>query len=138
VEERFKQLVKDICQENGWDILAMEVMPDHCHLFLNCLPSDSPSDIMAKLKGVTSRKLRKEFNHLSHLPSLWTHSFFVSTAGNVSSETIRKNKRKGGEWMPTITLKLELYKPTKFKLAIYERMTQINTKFANWLLLHPD
>jgi putative transposase len=90
VEERFKQLVKDICQENGWDILAMEVMPDHCYLFLNCLPSDSPSDIMAKLKGVTSRKLRQEFNHLSHLPSLWTRSFFVSTAENVSSETIRR------------------------------------------------
>jgi putative transposase len=40
--------------------------------------------------------------------------------------------------MPTITLKLELYKPTQFKQAMYERMTQINTKFANWLLLHPD
>ncbi|MDN4593011.1 transposase, partial [Polycladomyces subterraneus] len=40
--------------------------------------------------------------------------------------------------MPTITLKLELYQPTKFKQAMYERMTQINTKFANWLLLHPD
>ncbi|MDN4594745.1 transposase [Polycladomyces subterraneus] len=38
---------------------------------------------MAKLKGVTSRKLRQEFNHLSH-PSLWTRPFFVSTAGNVS------------------------------------------------------
>jgi putative transposase len=33
VEERFKQLVKDICQENGWDILVMEVMPDHCLCF---------------------------------------------------------------------------------------------------------
>lgn len=40
--------------------------------------------------------------------------------------------------MPTITLKLELYKPTKLKQDMYERMTQINTKFANWLLLHPD
>ncbi|MDN4592511.1 transposase, partial [Polycladomyces subterraneus] len=39
---------------------------------------------------------------------------------------------------PTITLKLELYQPTKFKQAMYERMTQINTEFANWLLLHPD
>jgi hypothetical protein len=40
--------------------------------------------------------------------------------------------------MPTITLKLELYKPTKLKQAMYERMTQINTEFANWLLPHPD
>ncbi|WP_255508577.1 IS200/IS605 family transposase [Geobacillus sp. 46C-IIa] len=69
---------------------TMEVMPDHCYLFLNCLPMDSPSAIMAKVKGVTSRILRQEFKHLAHLPSLWTRSFFVSTAGNVSSETIKR------------------------------------------------
>jgi len=90
VEERFKELVKDVCGQNGWIILAMEVMPDHVHLFLNCLPTDSPAGIVGAVKGTTSRMLRKEFAHLSHLPSLWTRSFFVSTAGNVSSETIRR------------------------------------------------
>ncbi|MCP3776773.1 transposase, partial [Paenibacillus sp. MZ04-78.2] len=43
---------------------------------------------VVKLKGTTSRCLRQEFKHLKHLPSLWTRSYFVSTAGNVSSETI--------------------------------------------------
>ncbi|MNN99625.1 Transposase IS200 like protein [compost metagenome] len=65
-------------------------MPDHVHLFLNVLPTDSPADIMGKLKGATSRDLRQEFIHLNHLPSLWTRSYFVSTAGNVSSETIKR------------------------------------------------
>jgi putative transposase len=90
VEERFRQLVAEICQENEWIVVAVEVMPDRCHLILNCLPSDSPSNVMAKVKGVTSRRLRQEFRHLSHLPSLWTRYFFVSTAGNVSSETIKR------------------------------------------------
>jgi putative transposase len=90
VEDRFKNLVTEICEKREWIMIAMEVMPDHCHLFLNCLPTDSPSDIMAKLKGITSRKLRQEFQHLSHLPSLWTRSFFVSTVGNVSSDTIKR------------------------------------------------
>jgi len=40
--------------------------------------------------------------------------------------------------MPTVTLKLELYKPTKVKQEMYERMTRINTEFANWLLHHPE
>jgi putative transposase len=140
VEERFKELVADICHENDWVIVAMEVIPDHCHLFLNCLPSDSPSDVMAKVKGVTSRRLRQEFQHLSHLPSLWTRSFFVSTAGNVSSETIKRYveaQKKEGETMPTITLRLELHKPTLPKQQMYQWMTEINTEFANWLLLHP-
>ncbi|MFB5678133.1 IS200/IS605 family transposase [Paenibacillus terreus] len=90
VEARFKELVQELCQENDWCMVAMEVMPDHVHLFLNVLPTDSPADIMAKLKGVTSRLLRQEFKHLKHLPSLWTRSYFVSTAGNVSSETIKR------------------------------------------------
>jgi putative transposase len=90
VEARFKEFVQELCAENDWLIVAMEVMPDHVHLFLNVLPTDSPADIMAKLKGATSRYLRQEFKHLKHLPSLWTRSYFVSTAGNVSSETVRR------------------------------------------------
>ncbi|MDR9854838.1 IS200/IS605 family transposase [Paenibacillus sp. VCA1] len=90
VEIRFKELLAEICHQNNWIIVAMEVMPDHVHLFLNGLPTDSPSDVMAKVKGVTSRILRQEFEHLAHLASLWTRSFFVSTAGNVSSETVKR------------------------------------------------
>ncbi|MFD3269852.1 IS200/IS605 family transposase [Paenibacillus dendritiformis] len=58
--------------------------------FKELVPTYSPSDIIAKLKGATSRILRQEFKHLKHLPSLWTRSYFVSTAGNVSSETIKR------------------------------------------------
>lgn len=47
-------------------------------------------------------------------------------------------KRKGDKSMPTITLRLELYKPTKVKQEMYERMTEVNTEFANWLLNHPE
>jgi len=90
VEERFKQLVKEICDELDIQIIAIECGKDHSHLFLNALPTLSPADIMAKIKGVTSRKLREEFPHLQHLPSLWTRSYFVSTAGNVSSQTIKR------------------------------------------------
>ena len=90
VEKRFREILQDVCAENEIIVVALEVMPEHVHLFLNTLPSISPSDIMAKVKGVTSRKLRQEFKHLRHLPSLWTRSFFCSTAGNVSSETITR------------------------------------------------
>lgn len=90
VEERFKQLVQEICEELDIVIVALECDKDHTHMFLNALPTFSPADIMAKIKGVTSKKLREEFTHLRHLPSLWTRSYFVSTAGNVSSETIKR------------------------------------------------
>ncbi|WP_196219505.1 transposase, partial [Microcystis aeruginosa] len=34
--------------------------------------------------------LRKEFPELLKLPTLWTPSYFCSTAGNASTETIKK------------------------------------------------
>jgi hypothetical protein len=40
--------------------------------------------------------------------------------------------------MSTITLKLELHKPTQAKQEMYQQMTAVNTDFANWLLIHPE
>ena len=90
VDTRFKSLVKKICIENEWTILVIETDTDHCHLFVNVQPIYSPSDIMKVIKGKTSRILRQEFKHLSKMPSVWTRSFFVSTARSVSSETIKR------------------------------------------------
>jgi putative transposase len=65
-------------------------MPDHVHLFLNTDPTYAPSAVVKKIKGRASHYLRKEFPDLKKLPTLWSPSYFVSTAGNVSSDTIKK------------------------------------------------
>ncbi|MEG1299703.1 MAG: IS200/IS605 family transposase [Erysipelotrichaceae bacterium] len=90
VEERFKTLVNEKCKELKIEIIAIECDKDHAHMFLNCLPTQSPSEVMKQIKGCTSRILRDEFYMLTKMPSLWTRSYFVSTAGNVSSETIKQ------------------------------------------------
>lgn len=90
IEKRFKLVVEEVCNFLSIEIIAMECDKDHAHIFLRSIPKISPSDIMAKIKGVTSRKLRKEFSNLKHLKSLWTRSFFVATTGQVSSATIKK------------------------------------------------
>jgi len=46
--------------------------------------------LIKAFKGRSSNLLRKEYPELLKLPSLWTRSYFVSTAGNVSSDTIKK------------------------------------------------
>lgn len=90
VEERFKTLVNEKCKELDINIIALECDKDHTHMFLNCLPVQSPADIMQHIKGYTSKILRGEFIELEKMPSLWTRSYFVSTDGNVCSETIKK------------------------------------------------
>lgn len=90
VEDRFKKLINQICKELNISIIVLECDKDHVHMFLNCLPTLSPSDVMAKLKGTTSKILREEFKQLCRMPSLWTRSYFVSTTGKVCSETIKQ------------------------------------------------
>lgn len=89
VEERFKELVHDICKQNEIEILVMECHEDHTHLFLSALPQLSIPEIIHLIKRKTSRMLKSEFSELSRMQGLWTRSYFVSTAGNVSSETIK-------------------------------------------------
>ena len=89
LELKFKELVNIICKELKIQIIAMECHIDHVHLFLKCWPQQSPSYIMKMIKGRTSLKLRNEFTYLAWMKNLWTRSYFISTAGNVSSETIK-------------------------------------------------
>lgn len=88
--ERLKELLREKSNELGWEIIALEVMPDHVHLFISVDPNMAPSQVMYRLKGYTSRVLRKEYPHLIRLPALWTRSFFVSTARVVSSKTVEQ------------------------------------------------
>lgn len=99
LEARFKELVTQICEQNDIDILAMECHVDHYHLFVNAPPSLSPADIMKLVKGTTGSALKQEYFPTKR-PQIWTRSYFVSTAGDVSSATIQKyveeQKTRGG------------------------------------------
>jgi len=90
VAQRLKEIFGQVAEEKRVKILALEVKPDHLHLFVSCYPQMVVHKLVKAFKGRSSNLLRKEFSSLLKLPSLWTNSYFVSTAGNVSSETIRK------------------------------------------------
>ena len=90
VAQRLQQIFVQLAEEKRVRILALEVRPDHLHLFVSCYPQIVIHKLVKAFKGRSSNLLRKEFPSLLRLPSLWTNSYFVSTAGNVSSETIRK------------------------------------------------
>jgi len=88
--DRCQAMLEQKCTERHWDILTLAIQPDHIHLFVRVWLTDSASDVVKACKGVTSFVLRREFPLLQRLPSMWTRSFFVSTAGNVSKQTIQR------------------------------------------------
>lgn len=94
VEARLKELLAEIAAQYGFEILAVEVMPDHVHLFVSAPPKFSPAEIVRLFKGITSRRLKKEFESLHRQywgehATLWAEGYYVGTAGHVSAETIQ-------------------------------------------------
>ena len=93
IADETKRLIESICLERDWQVLALEVQPDHIHLFVSIPPSIAVADAMKILKGSTARKLFVKFPELKKQlwgGHLWSPSYYVGTAGNVSSETIQK------------------------------------------------
>ena len=91
VDVRLKELLYEIAAEKDVEIKALEVMPDHVHMFVEFDPRMSVHDVIKRFKGKTSHILREEFPFLkSKLPSLWTRSYFCCTVGHISEDTIKK------------------------------------------------
>lgn len=91
VEKRLKELLINKAKELDLEIVSMEIMPDHVHIFIKAEPVDSPHFIVQQLKGNTSRILRQEFKHLrTRIPTLWTRSYYCESVGHISERTIKK------------------------------------------------
>lgn len=91
VKTRCEELIRAKCAEHDWPIVALDIEPDHVHLFVKTHPKHSPSYVANQLKGFTSRALRDEFPHLrSRLPTLWSRSFFAATVGAVSAAAVQR------------------------------------------------
>ena len=86
-----EELIRAKADEYGWRIVALEIVPDHVHLFVKAHLPGSPSRVASQFKGFTSRQLPAEFPNLrSRLPTLWLWSYFAATVGAVSAETVRQ------------------------------------------------
>lgn len=93
VAEETEKILRAIAEEKGWEILALEVMPDHIHLFTSAPPKYAPADIVKVFKGWSARYLLKQFPDLARKTgrgTLWAPSYYISTAGAVSSEIVRR------------------------------------------------
>nr|WP_241267194.1 IS200/IS605 family transposase [Streptomyces scabichelini] len=91
VAVRLRELIEQKAAERGWEIIALEVMPDRVHLFVKHDPKSSASYVVNQFKAFTSRLLRAEFPHLkSRLPTLWSSSYFAASVGAVSAATVQE------------------------------------------------
>ena len=91
IDQRLKELIQEKQAAYGYEISAIEIMPEHVHLILDVDPRTSVNKVVGQIKGWTAHAIREEFPFMkSRLPSLWTRSKFISTVGPVSLEVVKQ------------------------------------------------
>lgn len=91
VENRLKEIVKEVCVERKSELIEIECDQDHIHILVEVDPQYGIHKLIKQIKGRSSFLLRKEFPFLKKiLPTLWTNSYFVSTVGGAPISVVKQ------------------------------------------------
>ena len=109
VENTLKQILHNICDRYSYVIKALEVMPDHIHIFVDAPQTVAPCDIVRTLKSLSAIEMFKAFPLLKQFYArcgvLWSRGYFISTVGYISESTvinyIEEQKKHDREGVPT-------------------------------------
>ena len=92
IEQEAKNYLAETLKSLDMNIIAMEVMPDHIHLLVDCKPQLKLSDAIKILKGNTARWLflnHPEIKSQLCGGHLWNPSYFVATVSDRTLEQIK-------------------------------------------------
>ena len=91
---RIKEIFQEIADHFTFEVDTMEVMSEHVHIFLSFSPRYSISRVVRIMKGISSRKIFREFQWLKEFlwgGELWSDCYFARTVGDkVTAEVIRR------------------------------------------------
>jgi len=98
IENRLKELFYEIAEEHDFEILEMELMPDHVHLFVSAAPRWAPGKIVGIFKTITSKIIFEEFPQVKKKlwgGHLWSAGYYAGSVGDkITAETIKKYIRR--------------------------------------------
>ena len=105
IENKLKEILNKIAEDNEFKILLMNGDLDHIHLLVECSPQHYIPNIIKALKGVSARLLMKEFGDILKKKlwggHLWNPSYFIATVSENTEDQIKnyinnqKQKQKG-------------------------------------------
>ena len=78
------QIIRQLCQYKGVEIMEAHAMPDHIHRLVRIPPKIAVSNFMGYLKGKSSLMIFERHANLKYKygnRNFWAKGFFVSTVG---------------------------------------------------------
>mgnify|MGYP001340457865 FL=1 len=91
IRERVRDIVRQVCQEMGVEIISGVLSRDHVHMLVDIPPHVAVSDFVQRAKGRSSRKVQMEFPELRRRywgRHFWARGYFCTTSGNITNEMI--------------------------------------------------
>ncbi len=88
---RAREIIKQVCAENGVEIIRGVLSCDHVHMFVSVPPKLAISDLVRKMKGRSSHKLQREFPQLKKRywgRRFWGRGYFSTTSGVISQDVV--------------------------------------------------
>ena len=93
VKEICEQTFYEIAEKHNFNIYALEIQPDHVHLFVDFPPTYSVSRVVQLFKGLSAYRIlhknppmRNTFLRRNHF---WSAGKFFRSVGNVTADTIQ-------------------------------------------------
>lgn len=94
IAEFCKTQIGEICTKCGWEVLALEVMDEHIHLFVSAPPKVAPLGIVSTVKSILAVKVFTTFKTLKQQYSwgsgLFSDGAYYGSAGTMTAQTIKK------------------------------------------------
>ncbi|MDB6367874.1 MULTISPECIES: IS200/IS605-like element ISPlu5 family transposase [Photorhabdus] len=90
------EILRDLCQYKGVEIIEGHLMPDHVHILVSIPPKISVSSFMGYLKGKSALMIFDRHANLKYKfgnRKFWSEGYYVSTVG-LNEATIRKYIRE--------------------------------------------
>ena len=91
VQLRVREIIRQVCAENGVEILKGVVSSDHVHVFVSIPPKLAVSDLMRRIKGRSAFKLFREFPKLKKRywgRHFWGRGYFSTTNGAITEDVV--------------------------------------------------
>ena len=79
-----REILRQLCQWKGIEIIEGEVCPDHIHLLVSIPPKISVSSFMGYLKGKSSLMIFQKYGNMKFAyrnREFWCRGYYVDTAG---------------------------------------------------------
>ena len=87
-----REILRELCQWKGVEIIEGEICPDHIHMLVSIPPKMSVSDFMGYLKGKSALMIYDRHPELQNKwnKAFWARGYYVATVGNVTDDAIKR------------------------------------------------